>query len=146
MIWRGRDNLAGKAEMPHPVRRPFGLGNAQKNTSKRVEDLPMITAIVRFKLPATIDSAKAAELFQGSAPKYQGLAGLIRKYYLFDAESRTGGGCYLWESREAAERVYNAEWRKMITERYGNPPEISYFETPVVVDNTLGKTILDAAE
>jgi len=76
----------------------------------------------------------------------RGLSGLIRKYYLFDAESRTGGGCYLWESREAAERVYNAEWRKMITERYGTAPEISYFETPVVVDNALGKTILDAAE
>ena len=106
----------------------------------------MITALVRFKLPANIDAAKAAELFQGSAPKYQGLAGLVRKYYLFDAESRTGGGCYLWESREAAERVYNAEWRKMITERYGNAPEIIYFETPVVVDNSLGKTILDAAE
>ena len=106
----------------------------------------MITAIVRFKLPATIDSAKAAELFQGSAPKYQGLASLIRKYYLFDAESRIGGGCYLWESREAAERVYTSEWRKMITERYGAAPEISYFETPVVVDNTLGKMILDAAE
>lgn len=106
----------------------------------------MITALVRFKLPANIDSAKAAELFQGSAPKYQGLKGLIRKYYLFDAESRTGGGCYLWESREAAERVYNAEWRNMIAERYGAPPEVSYFETPVVVDNTLGKTILDAAE
>ena len=106
----------------------------------------MITAIVRFKLPATLDAAKAAELFRSSAPKYQGLAGLIRKYYLFDAESRTGGGCYLWESREAADRVFNAEWRKMIAERYGVPPEISYFETPVVVDNTLGKTILDAAE
>ena len=106
----------------------------------------MITAIVRFKLPAAIDAAKAAELFQGSAPKYQGLAGLIRKYYLFDAESRTGGGCYLWESREAAERVYNAELRKMITERYGNAPEIVYFETPVVVDNSLGKIVLDAAE
>jgi hypothetical protein len=26
------------------------------------------------------------------------------------------------------------------------PPEISYFETPVVVDNASGKTILDAAE
>ena len=89
---------------------------------------------------------KSAKLFQGSVPKYQGLAGLVRKYYLFDAESRTGGGCYLWESREAAERVYNAEWRKMITERYGHPPEISFFETPVIVDNTLGKTILDAAE
>jgi hypothetical protein len=106
----------------------------------------MITAIVRFKLPATMDAAKAAEVFQASASRYQGLAGLVRKYYLYDAENRTGGGCYLWESREAAERVYNAEWRKMITERYGAPPEISYFETPVIVDNTLGKTILDAAE
>src|ERR1700730_10731860 len=106
----------------------------------------MITAIVRFKLPPTIDAARAAELFEGSAPKYQGLAGLIRKYYLFDAASRTGGGCYLWESREAAERVYNAEWRKMITDRYGSAPELSYFETPVIVDNEVGKTILDAAE
>ena len=106
----------------------------------------MITAIVLFKLPANINSADAAELFRGSAPKYQGVAGLLRKYYLFDPESRTGGGCYLWESREAAERVYTAEWRKMIAERYGAQPEISYFETPVVVDNTVGKTNLDAAE
>jgi hypothetical protein len=106
----------------------------------------MITAIVRFKLPANIDAAKAAELFRGSAPKYEGLKGLVRKYYLFDADSRTGGGCYLWESREAAERVYNVEWRKMIADRYGAPPEISFFETPVIVDNSLGKTTLDAAE
>jgi hypothetical protein len=34
----------------------------------------------------------------------------------------------------------------MIAERYGAAPEISYFETPVVVDNATGKTILDAAE
>jgi hypothetical protein len=105
----------------------------------------MITAIVRFKLPATIDATKVAELFHGSAPKYQGIKGLVRKYYLYDAESRTGGGCDLWESREAADRVYTAEWRKMITERYGSSPEISYFETPVIVDNNIGK-ILDAAE
>ncbi len=106
----------------------------------------MITAIVRFKLPASFDAAKAAEVFRNSAPRYQGLAGLVRKYYLFDAENHTGGGCYLWKSREAAERVYNAEWRQMITDRYGAAPEISFFETPVIVDNTSGKTVLDAAE
>jgi hypothetical protein len=116
------------------------------SASGRIEEGPMITAIVRFKLPATLDAKKAAELFEASAPKYRGLAGLVRKYYLFDAENHTGGGCYLWESRAAAERVYTAEWRKMITDRYGSAPEISFFETPVVVDNTLGKTILDAAE
>src|SRR5213075_455459 len=76
----------------------------------------------------------------------RGWPALVRKYYLFDPETRTGGGCYLWESREAAERVYTSEWRNMIAERYGAQPEISYFQTPVVVDNTLGKTILDAAE
>jgi hypothetical protein len=52
----------------------------------------MITAIVNFKLPADIDSRKAAELFRGSAPKYRGMKGLVRKYYLFDDKSRIGGG------------------------------------------------------
>jgi hypothetical protein len=52
----------------------------------------------------------------------------------------------IFESREAAERVYNAEWRKMITERYGAAPEISFFDTPVIVDNSTGETVLDAAE
>jgi hypothetical protein len=95
----------------------------------------VITAIVRFKLPADVDAAKAAELFRATAPKYQALPGLIRKYYIYDAASHTGGGCYLWESREAAERFYDANWRKMITERYSSP-ELSYFDTPVIVDNT----------
>jgi hypothetical protein len=106
----------------------------------------MITAIVRFKLPAGIDAAKTAELFRGSAAKYESLAGLVRKYYLYDSESHIGGGCYLWESREAAERFYTAEWRKLITESYGSPPELSFFETPVIVDNTAGKTESGAAE
>ena len=106
----------------------------------------MITAIVRFKLPADMTHAKAAALFQGSAPKYQGMPGLIRKYYIYDSTTQTGGGCYLWQSRADADRAYSAEWKKMVTERYGAAPEMSYYETPVVVDNTLGKTILDAAE
>ena len=95
----------------------------------------MITAIVRFPLNAgaTLEDAKA--LFEGSAPKYQGAPGLVRKYYLF-GEDGTAGGVYLWHNREAAERMYTTEWKKMISDRYGSPPQISYFETPVIVDNT----------
>ena len=94
----------------------------------------MITAIVRFPLPpgTTLEDAKA--LFEGSAPKYRGAAGLVRKYYLF-GDDGTGGGVYLWESREAAERMYSPEWEQMIADRYGTPPQITYFETPVIVDN-----------
>ena len=98
------------------------------------ESALMITAIVHFPLNpgTTLEDAKA--LFEGSAPKYRAAPGLVRKYYLF-GEDGTGGGVYLWESREAAERMYSPEWRTMIADRYGTPPQISYFETPVIVDN-----------
>jgi hypothetical protein len=64
----------------------------------------MITAIVRFRLPqgTTRDDAKA--MFEKSAPNYRGVPGLVRKYYLY-GDDQTGGGIYLWNSRDAAERL-----------------------------------------
>ncbi len=59
----------------------------------------------------------------------------MRKYYLF-GQDQIGGGVYLWQSRDAAEKMYSAAWKKMITERYGAAPEITYYDTPVIVDNT----------
>jgi hypothetical protein len=109
-------------------------------------ETPMITALVQFQLPANITADRAKELFRASAPKYRGVAGLLRKYYVYHAESHTGGGCYLWESRAAAETFYNDVWRKMITDNYGAPPQLTLFETPVIVDNVIGATQLDAAE
>lgn len=105
----------------------------------------MITAIVRFKLPSTVKLENARELYKGSAPKYQNLPGLVRKYYLFDQKG-IGGGVYLWETRSAAERVYTKEWRKTIADRYGAEPEITYYETPVIVDNASNEIKVDAAE
>ena len=102
----------------------------------------MITVIVRFKLPTNVDAAAAADLFRDSAPKYEGLAGLVRKYYLYDAASHIGGGCYLWENRQAAECFYDGDWREMITKRYSSP-ELDFFETSVIVDNVLGETQVD---
>jgi hypothetical protein len=104
----------------------------------------MITALVQFPLPASVSRDKAAELFKGSAPKYRDLPGLVRKYYLYSAESKIGGGIYLWKSREDAERTYTAEWKRMIRERYGADPLITYFDTPVVVDNATGEISSDA--
>jgi hypothetical protein len=106
---------------------------------------PMITAIVNFTLPADIDARKAAELFKSSAPKYRGMQGLVRKYYLFDAERRLGGGVYLWKTRADADAVYTPQWKAYIADRYGTPPDIRYFETSVVVDNESDKILADAA-
>jgi hypothetical protein len=104
----------------------------------------MITAIVRFTLPqgTSLDAAQA--MFERSAPNYRDAPGLVRKYYLF-GEDRIGGGVYLWESREAAEHMYSDAWKKSIAEKYGNPPQITYYETPVIVDNSRRKASADAA-
>jgi len=101
----------------------------------------MITAVVQFKLPKPTSLKEATAIFQNTAPRYRGMAGLARKYYLFDAESNKGGGCYLFESRAAAERIFNEEWRALIKDKYGAEPEVQYFETPVVVDNLAGEIV-----
>jgi hypothetical protein len=101
----------------------------------------MITAIVQFKLPQPISREKGKEIFSGTAPKYREVPGLIRKYYLLSLDGRTAGGVYLWKSREQAEQLYNADWRKFIMEKYGTEPMVTYFESPVIVDNLTGEII-----
>ena len=103
----------------------------------------MITAIVQFDLPPEIDRAKASEIFNRIAPIYRDMDGLIRKYFCFSDEGK-GAGIYVWESREQAEKIYAGVWRDRIKEQYGAEPEIQYYESLVVVDNTNGE-ILTAA-
>jgi hypothetical protein len=104
----------------------------------------MITAVVRFPLRQGTTLEAATEMFERSAPNYRGVAGLIRKYYLF-GEDRVGGGVYLWESREAADRLYTDAWKKTIVERFGAEPKITFYETPVIVENTDGSAATKAA-
>ena len=98
----------------------------------------MISTIVQFKLPSPISRAKAQEVFMGTAPKYRESAGLIRKYYLLSDDGSTGGGVYLWQSREHAEAWFTPQWREHILRTYDAEPQVQYFETPVVVDNVTG--------
>ena len=91
----------------------------------------MITALVQFKVK---DGATRDEVFtnmKNVAPKFEGMPGLIRKNFVFDGDNGVGGGVYTWETREAAEKVYaeGGPWRA----------DITIFETPVIVDNEVGK-------
>ena len=104
----------------------------------------MITALVEFRLPSPISLEEATRRFEESAPKYRNLAGLVRKYYLRSQDGRVAGGIYLWESRQAAERVYDGEWRARVGRLYGAEPTITWFDSPVIVDNATG-TITKAA-
>jgi hypothetical protein len=98
----------------------------------------MIVAIVTFRLPKPTSLDEITKTFQSTAPRYQGIPGLLRKNYWLSEDGRRAGGIYVWETRADAERIYTADWKKLVESKYGNPPEIEYLHSPVMVDNRDG--------
>ena len=103
----------------------------------------MITALVQFKLPQPLSREMACEIFSSTAPRYREIHGLIRKYYVLSQDGGTAGGVYLWHSQEDAENLYTDEWKKFILDKYGALPSVTYFESPVIVDNAIGEIVID---
>jgi len=101
----------------------------------------MITALVQFKVKDGTTQEEVFTNMKNVAPKFEGMPGLLRKNFVFDGERGVGGGVYTWENRESAEKVYaeGGPWREAIRNLYDVDPDITIFETPVVVDNEQGK-------
>ena len=59
----------------------------------------------------------------------------MRKHYFVTDAGDRAGGLYFWKSRADAEACYTAEWRAMVTAKYGVAPDILYANVPVSVDN-----------
>lgn len=104
----------------------------------------MITAIVQFKLTEPFSREQAQAAFLSTASKYREISGLIRKYYLLSEDGGTAGGVYLWRSRADAEKLYTEDWNRFIKDKYGSDPLVTYFDSPVIVDNLVGEIIKDA--
>jgi putative monooxygenase ydhR len=103
----------------------------------------MIVAIVTFKLPKRWTVEEAAAVFKTTAPKYLGKPGLVRKYYYVSEAGDKAGGFYFWKSKADAQACYTPEWARMVTEKYGAPPDIQYVNVPVSVDNL--KQVIETA-
>ena len=76
-----------------------------------------------------------------TAPKYQGVQGLLRKHYVLSQDGQTAGGVYLWNSKREAEAMYTETWRSFVREKYGTDPIVTYLESPVTVDNVAQQVI-----
>jgi hypothetical protein len=103
----------------------------------------MITAFTTFTLPKPITREEARSIFLSTAPKYRGVQGLFRKTYVLSQDGGTVGGVYLWNSRREAEAMYTDAWRAFVRETYGTDPTVTYFESPVVVDNVTHEVLAD---
>ena len=63
------------------------------------------------------------------------MPGLTRNHYFRSADDDVVGAIYIWRSRAEAEAVYAGEWLQRVQRHYGVEPEITWFESPVIVDN-----------
>jgi hypothetical protein len=98
----------------------------------------MITAIVRYKLPASITRADCLAHFHKIAPGFAGVKGLLRKQFIW-GENGIAGGVYQWESLADAKAFYQGPWLDGILARYGVYPEIEYFQTFAMTENPGGR-------
>ena len=103
----------------------------------------MITTITSFRLPKPITREEARTIFLSTAPKYRGVPGLVRKCYVLSEDGSTAGGIYLWNSRADADAMYTESWKAFVREKYGTDPTVTYFASPVVVDNVTNQILSD---
>lgn len=106
----------------------------------------MIIAVTAFTLSNPITLEEARSIFLSTAPTYRGVQGLFRKHYVLSEDGRTAGGVYLWNSRAEAEAMYTESWRAFVREKYGTDPTVTYFDSPVVVDNVAQQVFADEQE
>jgi hypothetical protein len=119
------------------------VGAPQDDVMGIHKESPMITVIDTFQLPKPITRDEAQRIFLSTAPKYLGVAGLVRKYYLLSQNGSTVTGIYLWNSRAESEAMFTESWRAFVREKYRTDPSVTYFETPVVVDNLTHEILSD---
>ena len=103
----------------------------------------MIIVFTALTLSKPITREEARSIFLSTAPKYRGVKGLFRKHYVLSQDGATVGGVYIWNSRPEAEALYTESWRSFVREKYGTDPTVTYFESPVVVDNVTQQVVTD---
>ena len=93
----------------------------------------MHTVMWTFKVPAGTSKTQLVGTINATAHTYEGIPGLIRKYYGIAPDGASLVGIYLWDSKTAADAFYTPDWVATVTKRWAAPPLRQDWETPMVV-------------
>ena len=105
----------------------------------------MYISVVEIDLPPETDVTALRNVFSEAGRRYTDVEGLLRKYYTLKDDKVTGG-VFVWDTLEHAEAGHaDPAWHKIITDRYGSAPRVTYYEVPVIVDNVMGE-VLEGSE
>jgi len=58
-------------------------------------------------------------------------------------DGATAGGVYLWKSKAQTEAMYTEAWRAFVRGKYVTEPGVTYFESPLTVDNVANQVFAD---
>lgn len=105
----------------------------------------MYTEIVTFRIGENMSRSDVVALYEKSVPTWKANRDLLHKSFLFDEESGTCGGVYLWRSMDAAREAHGEAFCSRIGAIFGSAPEFRYFESPVVINNYAGAEAESAA-
>lgn len=100
----------------------------------------MITEIVSFKIPQGMSRAQVLKDAKTTIERWWKFPGLVRKVYLLDGDDGVMG-IYLWENLGAAKKGHDAAWLDRAETKWGNRPQIRYFDTTMVLDNRHGEIL-----
>lgn len=109
---------------------PILTGSA---TAEPVSNDKLVAVVVVAKIPPGAQRAKVEEGILASVPTYQKIPGLIRKVFTVNEDSY--GGLYVWANRAAAEAWFTQEFIAKVKARSGAEPQITFFDSPVQIDN-----------
>ena len=101
----------------------------------------MHTVMWTFKLPAGTTRTHVVDTIKATAASYQGVPGLIRKYYGLTPDGASLVGIYLWENRAAADAFYTDDWIARVSGRWQAQATRQDWETPMVVESAQHRLI-----
>lgn len=97
---------------------------------------PVATLVV-IKTPVGITRPMLEGGFKQALPVYEKIPGLLRKFFI--ANENSFGGMYLWKDRASADAWYTAAWRAKAKATYGSEPQLTYFDSPLQIENQASK-------
>ena len=96
-----------------------------------LRDIPVVV-VVTFPMAPDIDALKLRQILTEAGPEYVDVPGLRRKYFL--SGDGVAGGVYEWDCRRNADAFFDNAWYASMTERYGERPQVEFFDAPAVAD------------
>jgi heme-degrading monooxygenase HmoA len=98
-------------------------------------DSDSIATLVEIAVPPNTPQERLVAGLRASVPTYQAIPGLLRKYYI-TSDQGTFGGIYLWKDEASARAWFNPQWHERVTQTYGRPAVIEWFDTPILTPTT----------